>query len=210
VRSCWLLVAACSYQPVRQDGDVVADSAPVGIDAEVVADADPPVDAFVPARDCPSGYDVVIAGQTSRYRVITTGRRSWEHGDDCIDDELGHTHLVAIDDQAELDGIEALVDATGNLASNKAWIGGVQLRGQATPADGWLAVTGGPLLAIFNPGEPNDNGGTEDNQENFVGLERGRQGLVDFPNNDNLGAICECDGKPVHPQAAAAVEANRQ
>lgn len=116
---------------------------------------------------------------------------------------------MAIDDAAELDQVEIAVTATGNLDSNKAWVGGVQLRDQTSPAVGWFSITGSTLNPQWNAGEPNDTGGAEDNGENFAGIERGRDGLVDFPTDDDQGAMCECDGKPPDPTALTAVDANR-
>ena len=194
--AAWLFVAACSYAP------------------EPGAPIDTPVDVatFDPVRDCPVEYAITLAGQTgSRYRMITNGRKAWEHSDDCNDDRPGSTHLVAIDDPAELDQVETAVTNTGNLNNNKAWVGGVQLRDQITAGVGWLLITGGPLLTSeWDKGEPNDGGSVEDNGENFVGVERGRAGLVDFPSNGDQGGMCECDGKPVDQTAFVTVDTNRE
>lgn len=196
VRSPWLVLAACSYSPVP---------------AELPADTTPPPDSFNAAAQCPPDYSVVLPDQTSRYRLILTGARYWEHSDDCKDDLEGATHLVAIDSAAELEQVELAVTAAGNIDDNRAWVGGVQLRDQAAPGNGWLWITGGPVdLALWDGGEPNDVGGNEDNQENFISVERDRDGLYDFGNGNTTGALCECDGKPVDPAAAAAIDANRQ
>ncbi len=191
----WLCVAACSYAP--EPG-----AAPIDTPVDVVI--------FDPVRDCPVEYTIALAGQASRYRVITNGAKAWEHSDDCNNDMPGKTHLIAIDDQAELDQVEIVLDAIGDLSNNTACVGGVQLRDQIAPGVGWLLITGGPLLTTaWADGEPND-GSNEDNDENFAGIERGRQGLVDFPSNDDQGAMCECDGKPADITADAAVNANRE
>lgn len=189
-------LAGCSFQP--RLGEV-----PAGLDA-----AEP--DTFEVAR-CPASYTLTLPGQSSRYRVITDGRKAWEHADDCADDLAGATHLVAVDDLAERAHVEAAVTDVGGIAGNKAWLGGVQPRDQIGVRIGWLTITGGPLLdGLWDDGEPNDGGVVEDNGENFAGVERGRTGLVDFPSNDNYGGVCECDGKPIDPTAQAALDANRQ
>lgn len=195
MRSPWLVLAACSYSPVAGEPDPPA----------------PDVQVFDAARDCPADYTIVLSGESSRYRVIRTGRRAWVQADDCADDKPGFTHLVAIDSPAELDQVEATIDPIGDLDRNVVWVGGIQPRDQAGPREGWLAITGGPLIDTeWDGGEPNDGSGGEDNGENFSGVERNREGLVDFPNTNNSGALCECDGKPVDPAAAAAIDANRQ
>ncbi len=194
MRLAWLFVAACSYAP--KPGEVPPDTMAIP-------------DAFNPASQCPPDY-TTLTGQTSRYRILLGGAKAWEHSDDCNDDLPGRTHLVAIDDAAELDQVQAAVDNEGSIDSNKAWLGGVQLRDQISPGVGWLVVTGGPLITtLWDDNEPNDTGGTEDNGENFVGIERGRTGLVDFESDDEQGAVCECDGKPVDPTAAATIDLNR-
>jgi hypothetical protein len=196
VRWAWLFLAACNYSPssAERPGD-----APLAVP-----------DAFAPATQCPATYALVLPNQTSRYRVIRGDGTAWDHSDDCNDDLPGATHLVAIDNQAELDQVEAALTAIGDLEDNRAWIGAVQLRGQAEPGIGWLSITGGPLdLALWDQGEPNDVGGDEDDQENFGSVERNRDGLYDFTTDDTTGGMCECDGKPIDPAAAAAIDANR-
>lgn len=196
VRLAWsCLLIGCSYDPLPAEV----------VDGPVVV-----ADAFNPAVQCPVEYGVTIPNQKSRYRVITGGRRSYEHHDDCRDDLPGATHLVAIDDQAELDGIEAALNATSNLNDNKAWVGVVQPRDLSAPGDGWLSITGGPFnLALWDGGEPNDAGDPEDDDENFAAVERNRDGVLDFFTDDSIGGMCECDGKPVATEALAAFDANR-
>lgn len=141
--------------------------------------------------------------------MIEAGAKFGEHSDDCNDDLLGATHLVAIDTLAEVDQLELAITAAGSINNNKAWIGGVQPRDQLQPIDGWLSVTGGPLLSAWDDSEPNDTGGNEGNGEHHAGIERDREGVVDFPTDGDQGAVCECDGKPIDPAAAAAIDANR-
>jgi hypothetical protein len=187
-------LAGCSYDPTEVTAPPI--------------DSAPGIDAFDATRDCPADYTLAFA--TSRYRVIVDGRKAWEHSDDCTSQRAGATHLAAVDSMAELDAIQNAINAIGSLPNNRAWVGGVQLRSQATPGAGWLSVTGGELVALWDGGEPNDGLNNEDNDENFVGIEVNRTGLVDFPTDDTEGAVCECDGKRLDPAAAAAIDANRQ
>ena len=189
-----VLLVACNYQPTP---------------AAVVADAPTMPDAFSPGTQCPVTYTLQLSGESSRYRMIEAGARFGEHSDDCNNDLVGATHLVAIDTLAEVDQLELAITAAGSITNNKAWIGGVQPRDQVQPIAGWLSVTGGPLLSAWDDNEPNDTGGNEDNGENHAGIERSRAGVVDFPTGDAQGAVCECDGKPIDPAAAAAIAANR-
>lgn len=194
MRFGWLLLSACSYAP--------------GVAPEPDTAAIP--DAFDVAG-CPATYSTTVAGQTSRYRVILDGRKAWEHSDDCNDDLRGATHLAAPDTAEEVAAIQTIVNAAGGIDQNKAWVGGVQPRLQVAVGLGWLSVTGGPMITTaWDGNEPNDGGNPEDSSENFVGYERGRNGLIDFPTNDTYGGICECDGKSLDPTAAAAIDANRQ
>jgi hypothetical protein len=164
-------------------------------------------DVFAPAADCPFNYDVTLPGQTSRYRLIAVERRVPDHADDCADDQPGTTHVVAFDDD-EVGAVQAFLNQRNDVF--RLWLGGVQLREQTTTRIGWLAFTGGEMADPWGPNEPNDGGaGIENSQENFVGIERNRQGLVDFPLVFTGGVLCECDGRRVDPAAAAAIEAMR-
>jgi hypothetical protein len=190
-----LLVVACNYDPTPAAGPV--------------ADAPPMPDAFDVVSQCPTSY-VQLPGEKSRYRIIEAGGRFGSHSDDCTDDLLGATHLAVVDTLAELDQLEMAIDAVSNLDEEKAWLGGVQPRDQNTAIDGWLWATGAPVLpTLWDGGEPNDEGDGEDDEENYAGIERQRDGLVDFPSDETFGAVCECDGKPLDAAAAAAIDANR-
>lgn len=189
-----LTLAACSYEP----GFVPPEP-----------DTPPPPDAFSVAS-CPSGY-MALPGATSRYRVIVNPGKAWIHSDACTADLEGATHLVAIDDVPELRLVESAVTSTGNIAQNKAWVGAVQPRMQGGVDVGWISATGEPIApgTLWDNNEPNDGGQIEDNGENFAAIERNRMGLVDFNTNDDYGAMCECDGKPLAPAALAAINENR-
>ena len=187
-------VAGCRFEP-QVAVDARADDAPV----------------FEPVRDCPATYDVTLGARSSRYRFILTANRAWEASDDCNDDQPAFTHLIAFDDMAEVAEAQAQVNLTPGLPGNVAWVGGVQLRMQPDPMTGWLSVTGGALVAgPWSPNEPDDEGSGEGNDEQFVGLEPNRGGMVDYPNNRDHGGLCECDGKPLDAAAAAAIDASRR
>jgi hypothetical protein len=213
-RWAFSLLAACSFElrPGTAAHDAASDAA-VETTIDAPADAAPP-DApavFDPASDCPGSYPITLSGQTSRYRIILTGARWWEQSADCANDRAGSTHLVALDTSAELNAVMTRLDATTGLPGGQgcAYVGGVQLRLQAQDTAGWLSITGGALLPIWDPGEPNDGGDNlENSAENFAMLERTRSSLIDIPGPSLFGAVCECDGKPVDDAASAAIIAS--
>jgi hypothetical protein len=104
------------------------------------------------------------------------------------------------------------VQAQGDSAifGQEFWVGGSQLRDQATPGTGWLwennegpisGVNGGASYANWNTSEPNDYGktiGIEDNEENFLAI--GWNGLSvwnDEGTLDNiLGYVVEYEVSP--------------
>ena len=213
------LLAACSFElrPSTGGSDALLDAAiDAPIDAAIDAPGDAPIDAphvFDPATDCPGSYPIALAGQTSRYRIITAGNPAWVQGIDCSNDLAGSTHLAAIDTAAELTAVMVQVNATTSLPGGQgcAYVGGVQLRNQATDSAGWLSITGGALLPSWDPGEPNDGGDNSENSaENFAMLERTRTSLIDVSGTSSFGAVCECDGKPIDATAAAAIIASTQ
>jgi len=183
-----------------------------GFQAQPSSSAGPADAAFDAARDCPPEYAFMLSDLPSRYRIITAGHKAWEHSADCANDLIGATHLVALDTAEEIAAVQTQLDATTGLPSGgqgRAWIGGVQLRAQATDSDGWLSITGGPLLPSWDPGEPNDGGdNVENDAENYAFLERTRSTQIDISGAAILGAICECDGKPVDAAAGAAIVAS--
>ena len=219
------LLAACGFElrPIATGGDPPSDgvvdtaldaAGPISdapIDAALDAAIDAPI-VFNPATDCPN-YPIALGGQASRYRIIVAGARAWEQSADCANDIGGKTHLVAPDNAAELTAVMTVVNATAGLpvGQGSAYVGGVQLRNQATDSAGWLSITGGALLSIWDPGEPNDGGdNVENSAENFAMLERTRTSLIDVPGTSSFGAVCECDGKPIDAAAGAAIIASTQ
>lgn len=209
VRTSGLLcavLAACSFTP-SGDGDPPID-APASdgavddatetdaaiIDAAVIdaappIDAPPPIDArpidAAPPIDappmCPVGY---VGG----YRYLAASQ-PWRTAEtDCEDDSTGLTHLVVINNQAELDGINAAI-------VTDVWVGVV--RNPAPDASGWRWrwVTGG--AAMFLPWESDQPDNASGNQLvvsliNSTGLLRD----VDIGTATNRPALCECDRMP--------------
>jgi hypothetical protein len=193
MRVAWIaLVAGCGFQSPAADPSM--GGAP---------------DSSFDYTTCPASYNVALPGPT-RYRLIATGRAAWDHSDTCNADLLGATHLVVLETMPELLSVSGFVATNANtIANNAVWVGGVQLRTALTPRDGWLGFDGAALIDAWDPNEPNDTGGTEaDHGEQFVFLENARR-LADRPGNTGIGALCECDGKPVATNAAAAIVANR-
>jgi hypothetical protein len=176
-------------------------------DANIEPDAavDAAIDSF--AGSCPSSYNASLPGPT-KYRLILGGSVAWAHSDDCDDDLPGATHLVVLETMVELGAVSVLVDTTDGIANNRIWIGGVQERTAVMPADNWLGFDGAPLLNGWATGEPNDDT-VEDGGEQFVQLERSRRYFADIEGPNLGGALCECDGKSVAPNARAAITSNR-
>lgn len=216
VRTSGLLcavLAACSFTP-SGDGDppidaptddgavddatatdaAIVDAAVIDapdIDAAPPIDAPPPIDArpidAAPPIDAPP---MCPASYTSGYRLISTAT-TWRGAEtDCEDDSTGLTHLVVINNQAELDGINAAIGVD-------IWVGVVR---DPVAVDlpinwRWRWVTGG--AAMFLPWET----GQPDNQSNnqYVVSLINSSGLlrdVDIGTTTNRAALCECDRMP--------------
>lgn len=173
----------------------VADDAPL-------ADAPPDAPADAPSfpAACPAAYDITIAAApSSRYRYITAGHAWLTQHQDCANDLPGATHLVVFDTLAEAQQIAAAATGSSYHA------GAAQLPNQAATDAGWFWLTGEPVDAgIWHPGQPNDNAGVENDEQNrgFVNKPDGF-GLQDGDNAFQTDAMCECDGKPIDPAVAA-------
>lgn len=170
--------------------------------------APPPGDAVVGARDapspprdapgfdfaqCPTGY-VQLVGTTSRYRMNINGEPAWVHAADCANDLANATHLVAIDDFAELALVQGFLDLYPfGFAGNTTWIGAAQTRDRPTD-DAWLAPNGSSLFSGWNGNEPNDGGTADQNHENFATLVKSETGMFDYRGDNRFAAVCECDG----------------
>ncbi|MEO8705822.1 MAG: hypothetical protein ABI867_37675 [Kofleriaceae bacterium] len=208
-------LAACSFSPPQgqpadlDDGpppidvsDVIIDAPPALIDAKVFLDA--PIDApFDPAAQCPGTYDIALVDATSssRYRVILT-TASWPtQAADCANDLAGATHLVVFETVTEAQMLGA---ATGTPSTYH--VGYLQEPNQPTVGAGWHTVIGDDVAgdsAIWATGQPNDNAGVENNQQNFSFVGEDSLLVQDGPANFPAAAICECDGKPIVPLPGA-------
>lgn len=195
MRVAWiLLIAGCGFQSHAPAGEQAA----------------PVPDAGLDAVTCPASYDIAFPPPlTSRYRLIAAGQPAWTQSDACAADRSGATHLAVLETQAELDRVTALVAApTTALAGNAIWIGAVQQTPAAAPDAGWLWLDG---TAVTGWGriEPNDRDEQEDHEEQFARIEKTKLYLQDSAGSGKNSALCECDGKPIAPAAAAAITANR-
>jgi hypothetical protein len=198
MRVVWVaLIAGCGFQSPPADPSMGGTSAP-------------PADSGYDYALCPPSYNVPLPGPT-RYRLITEGLSAWQQSDACMVNLPSATHLVVLETMAEVMAVSSFVAATSTtIAGNAIWIGGVQERTASLPDFGWLGFDGAPLIPAWAIGEPNDIGGNEsEHDEQFVYLDPGRHYLVDRAGNTSLGALCECDGKPIAPNAVTAITANR-
>jgi hypothetical protein len=215
----FLLLPACFHTEYLQDDAGVGGDDGAGHDA-----ASGDGDAAVPpdALTCPPGYDVVLPSEPSRYRLIKTGARGWEQSAACANDSHDATHLAVVETTAEIASIQMLVEQHGNeIAGTAVLIGGVQLNTATMPGESWLGFDDLPLISnAWSVGttEPNDADGMEDtgasiHKEQFISIAAGKSGLNDADGGDmnNLkGALCECDGHRMAPNAATAVDSYRK
>jgi hypothetical protein len=194
MRVAWIaVIAGCGFQ------------AHAPLDEE----AAPVPDAGFDAASCPASYDVLLSGQSaSRYRLITVGHPAWTQSDACAADSASATHLVVLDSQNELDRVVELVVAATTPVSS-IWLGAVQQATAMQPLAGWLWLDGSPVTGGWSGVEPNDRDGRENQEEQFARIEKTKPYLQDSGGNTGAGALCECDGKPIAPEAAAAIRANR-
>ncbi len=157
---------------------------------------------------CPTTY-VQIGVLSSRYRLVTSTARPWDHADDCADDAPGATHLVAFSDQLEVQTIQAILDSSASLTIT--FLGLVQMPVATTPGEGWVQLTGEPALPVWELGQPNDgmDNAPETGQEQFGAMSKGRIGIIDVRATQVGGALCECDGRPVTSEAAQAMDVYR-
>jgi hypothetical protein len=190
MRVAWIvLIAGCGFQA----------HAPADEQAAAVPDA----------ASCPASYDLVFpAPSSSRYRLITAGHPAWTQSDACAADLSGATHLVVLDSQDELDRVVALVAAATTPVSS-IWVGAVQQITATLPAAGWLWFDDSPVTGGWGGVEPNDRDDRENQEEQFARIEKTKLYLQDSGGNTSAGALCECDGKPIAPAAAAAIGASR-
>ena len=198
-RIAWMAwIAGCGFQGRESAGQ-----------GSGAGEAAPVLDAGLDAPICPASYDVALPGP-SRYRLIPDGRTAWVQSDACDADLPGATHLVVLDAPGELSSVVALVGAASTvLAGNAIWIGAVQPAGAAQPGAGWLWFDGSAVTGGWGGIEPNDRDNKENQEEQFVRIEKTKLYLQDSSGTSNSSALCECDGKPIATAAAAAITGNR-
>jgi hypothetical protein len=196
-----VFVASCGFS-----------TSPQLIDANATPADESIADAFDPSV-CGPQYALEMG--RSRYRIDAAFLSAWLASDTCAAELPGATHLVVFDTIAERDFIQVSINATPPGTSN-FWIGGVQKLEATTIAGDWLALTGGPLIAnAWSAFEPTDDDGappydTEVHAEQFIRLDRNGVGLTDAPGKTLFnGFVCECDGRPIDPIAAAAIVASK-
>jgi hypothetical protein len=147
-------------------------------------------DAAVDAPAC-VGYEEIIVGAPSRYRIITEEQDLFSHLDTCRADRA---HLVALDTSGEMQAITAHRSDPG---VERYWVGAFQATAQLTPVAGWRLITGEDLPpGLWALAQPNDGDGVESDAENFAAIELAEKRLRDHHSAQLNGAVCECDGKP--------------
>ena len=157
---------------------------------------------------CPSTYNLVLI-DSSRYRVLTAPDRAWVQSDLCNADSAGFTHVAVLETSVEAVAAQAELD---KLQQFRWWIGAVQDRSAVNPGDGWIWLTGEPLMSGWDaPVEPDDADMIElDHLEQFAVIQQGHVGLIDIAGHDIYTAICECDGRAVDPEAAIKIIASKE
>jgi hypothetical protein len=171
-----VVLAACG----RHDTPLASYSAP----SEAAAGGQ----AGAPADDlaCPASYTTAVAGLTSRYREVTTGRR-WALAErDC---ESDGGHLIVIDSEAENAFAASFAElAVTNVTSTHqlAWLGA----GDSRTEGAFYWITGSALtLAFWTAAEPNSLFDDEDCVEIRANAE-----WNDDRCDAELAYVCECDG----------------
>lgn len=178
------------------EGDADVDAMMPGDDAEIDPTSDAMIDA-PPALQCLSSYVTLGSVSTSRYRLITTGASVVAQHNACVGDGA---HLAVIDNAIEAAVLRQLVDGTSGLPNvagyTLVYVGSAQLPNQANKSTGWISATGPFTAGFWETNEPNDGSGSEDGEEQFAAIWRNHDTLADI-GKFSLGALCECDGKPV-------------
>ena len=207
----WLVVAGCGFAPNGADPDASAPGGGSGSDAGTIAidaahaapDAATSPDAStLDALVCPSGSGwFQVSGETSWYFEASTSAKWTDAETQCEALQLAGgsaIHLAVLSTQTELAAV------AGHDTQHDFWIGMFQPEHQATPAAGWLWITGGDGIAgAWAPGEPNDDGGFfsrpdyENDDEDFAELYASSSTLNDSSNDTDFRYLCECDGVAV-------------
>jgi hypothetical protein len=184
-------------------GDGATDATLVGSDAPI----DPP-----PSVTCPTGYNHQLGygGTVRKYRLLTSGKSFWEHHSNCLDDQIGSTHLAVINSTTELAELIKHVKAQATQPANaRYYVGLVQASPMNQPNQGWIGLDGkSPPSGIWEsaPGNEQPNDGVDNDELNheeqlaWIDVDDST-GVVDAPGPTTYGAICECDGVAVDATA---------
>jgi hypothetical protein len=192
MRAVWLILCAgCSFTLPAEHA--IDDGKPADGPTNGAADASIDAAVFDPAQ-CPAGYanNGITASPDSRYRLIDSDAAFATHHVDCNDDKTGWTHLVVLDTVQEAQQIRAII------TTRTYYAGVVQPRSSGQPGAGWLLFNGaGMATGLWQSGQPNDNSGSENNEQNFAAADDGTGLLNDVSGTTSYRGVCECDGKPI-------------
>jgi hypothetical protein len=171
-------------KPPDQDASLEPDAGSIP-DADPTLDADPTPDAMSPPP-CPDDYEPL--GELGGVYRLSFGTASWSLAEaDCEDDGLG-THLVVLDDEAELARVVSL------LGISDAWIG---VTDRVTEGS-WMTVLGDEATLLpWAVAEPDDANGGEDCAEMLAPegtFKDSACGLLRY-------YVCECDGVEPDPSS---------
>lgn len=175
--------------------------------------ADAAVDVYMPdafdVATCPATYNVRIASSTSYYQVLTDQKFYWVHMAACASGLAGATHLVIPDSAQEITELGQYIQTLTGTGS-EFYVGIVQDATVTIPTDGWIRFDGQPIdPAVWLNNEPNDFDGDETDHYSQVGaFDKANKHVDDVPGPVNAGAVCECDGKTITPQAQAFIDAD--
>jgi hypothetical protein len=183
----------------------------VGEEQQTDAGVDVMPDAPFDLTTCPATYSVRIASSPSHYRLVTAQATFWEHTTACASAKPGATHLVIPESVEEIVELSEYIDPISNTGA-VFYVGVVQDSSVTTPAEGWIRFDGQPVdPALWLAGEPDDFDGTEtDRYSQVAGFDKSPQNerMDDLPGVNDLGTVCECDGKSITPAVQAFVDAD--
>jgi hypothetical protein len=201
----YVMLAGCGFAPTASQAIDAHDAEPIDAPDAHVIDGPPDAAVFDPAL-CPVGYaqNGVTASPMSRYRLIDTTAVFAVQNADCNDDHPGWTHLVAIDTPTEGQQIR------DNMTTSTFYVGAVQMRNETQVATAWFLFTGPPVpAATWQGSEPNDNNGSENNEQNLAAADSSSSGnLNDVAGTFMYRAVCECDGIAIPSTIATAIQDN--
>jgi hypothetical protein len=197
------LAPGCSFQPAPPTGP--GDGADGRVDAGAGGDgrpdaerADAGVDAAPP---CPPTYaQVGVASPGSRYRVLSVTASFRAQHDACLADRPGSTHLVVLETDAEAAEVGGLVGG-----GEEFYVGAVQRSSGGGVGDGWVWLTGAAVAVAWSAGQPNDEAGVENGDQDVASAYPVDGSLNDVSGDWSYRAACECDGLALDPAAIAAI-----